>query len=62
MTKSFLSPFILQTFASHLAALAPIENDPELYEGFTTAPPFGALVLTVTAVQWPWNCDSRVCD
>jgi len=51
MTKSFLSPFILQTFASHLATLAPIENDSELYEGFTSTPPFGALVLTVTAVQ-----------
>jgi len=52
MTKSFLSPFILQTFASHLVALTPIENVPELYEGFTATPPFGALVLTVTAVQW----------
>jgi len=51
MTKSFLSPFILQTFASHLAALAPIKNDSELYKGFTSTPPFGVLVLTVTAVQ-----------
>jgi len=51
MTKSFLSPFILQTFGSHLAALAPIENDSELYEGFTSTPPFGALMLTVTVVQ-----------
>ena len=62
MTKFFLSLFILQTFASHLAALTPIENDLELYEGFTTTPPFGVLVLMVTAVQRPWNCDSRVCD
>ena len=59
MSKSFLSLFILQTFASHLVALMPIKNDPELYEGFTATPPFGALVLTVTAVQWPWDCDSR---
>jgi len=52
MTKSFLSLFILQTFASHLVALTPIENVPELYKGFTTTPPFGALVLTVMVVQW----------
>lgn len=51
MTKSFLSPFILRTFASHLAALAPIENDENLYHGFVATPPFGALVLTVTAVE-----------
>jgi len=51
MTRSFLSPFILQTFASHLTALVPIENIPDLYEGYTAMPPFGALVLTVTAVQ-----------
>jgi len=50
MTRSFLSPFVLQTFASHLMALGPIENNPELYEGFTAMPPFGALVLTVTVV------------
>ena len=61
MTRSFLSPFILQTFASHLAALAPIENDLELYQGFTATPPFGALVLTVTAVQWLLDCDCRGC-
>ena len=52
MSRSFLSPFVLQTFASHLVALSPIENNPKLYEDFVATPPFGALVLTVTAVQW----------
>ena len=61
MSKSFLSLFILQTFASHLAALAPIKNVPALYEGFTSNPPFGALVLTVTVVQYTYDCDDRVC-
>jgi len=62
MTRSFLSLFILQTFASHLTALGLIENNLDLYEGFTAMPPFGALVLTVTAVRLTLNYDSRPSD
>ncbi|KIM69893.1 hypothetical protein SCLCIDRAFT_18928 [Scleroderma citrinum Foug A] len=49
--QGFLSPLILQMFASHLTALSPIENNEDLYVGFTAAPPFSALLLTVMAVE-----------
>ena len=50
MSGSFLSPLILQTFASHLSCLASIETNPDLYTGFSSDVPCGVLVLAVTVV------------
>lgn len=57
--QGFLSPLILQMFASHLTALSPIENNEDLYVGFTAAPPFSALLLTVMAVQLTNGCGAE---
>ena len=51
LSKSFFSPLVLQTFASHLNCLTSIETIPALYTGFSSAVPCGALILAVTAVQ-----------
>jgi len=59
MSGSFLSPLILQTFASHLTCLTSIEAIPELYTGFSDDVPCGALVLAVTAVWLLLNTGLR---
>ncbi|KAG6325914.1 hypothetical protein ID866_13175 [Astraeus odoratus] len=50
VSGAFMSPLVLQTFASHLKDCASIENN-MAFSSFVNDVPRGALVMAVTAVE-----------